>query len=137
MIHQARVLIIRFAKIFPFILCAIVCLSFIEALFAIISNNFVEYQGYSMMIKPLSWFIGNLYVYDWKTIFVCLVLSIAFQTCVWNRLSILYLCVNLYEKDFFANIELYEETIIAICLINIIISSLLIYKGTKQLIKHN
>jgi hypothetical protein len=136
-INKSRVLLIRFAKILPFILCGIVLISYLETIYSLIANMVVIWDIYLIPYKPISWAIANVVEYGWNTIIIISILSIATETCIWNKLSIAYLCVNLYEKDFFANIELYEETIIAICLINIIISSLLIYKGTKQLIKHN
>lgn len=132
MIHKVRKLLVWFGKVFPFVLCAIVCLSYIETLFSISFSWYSLYGDSIVPYKPLSWLFGNIFTYDWHTIIVATILSIAFETCVWNKLSLLYLCVNLYEKEIFIY-ELYQCDIIAISVSNILISSFLIYKGLKTL----
>lgn len=132
MIHKVRKLLVWFGKVFPFVLCAIVCLSYIETLFSISFSWYSLYGDSIVPYKPLSWLFGNIFTYDWHTIIVATILSIAFETCVWNKLSLLYLCVNLYEKEIFIY-ELYPCDIIAISVSNILISSFLIYKGLKTL----
>lgn len=132
MIYKARVLLVRFAKLFPFILCVIVCLSYIETTYALIFEDYAAFGDSYCLNKPISWFIGDIMTYDWHTVIVAIVLSIAFETCVWNKLSILYLCVNLYEKNYFQD-EMTITSIFIVCACNIVITSFLIYKGIKTL----
>ena len=133
MIRYFRILLIRIAKILPFVFCFIICLSYIECIYSISVSDYVEYDGYMVANKPISWLISNLFEYDLTVVVVLSILSVAVETCIWNKLSIAYLCLNLYEKSYFANRSLYEDEIIIICLINILISIVLIFKGLKSL----
>lgn len=132
MIYRVRKLLVWFGKLFPFVLCFIVCVSYIETLVSIGFDLYCSYGEYVVPYKPLSWFFGDILTYDWHTISVAIVLSIAFETCIWNKLSILYLCANLYEKQYFVD-EMEWYTIVLICATNIAVSSYLIYKGIRAL----
>ena len=132
MIYKARVLLVRFAKLFPFILCVIVCLSYIETTYALIFEDYAAFGDSYCLNKPISWLIGDIMTYDWHAVIVAIVLSNAFETCVWNKLSILYLCSNLYEKNYFQD-EMTITSIFIVCACNIVITSFLIYKGIKTL----
>ena len=134
-VYKSRILLIRFAKLFPFILCSIVLLSYLESLFALVAESYYEYGTNVILYKPISWFIGGLFVYDWYTLVAATVFAFAFETCVANKLSIVYLCFNAWERDYFITIELYPEYIYAICTANIIVSGFLVYKGTNILRK--
>lgn len=136
MIRKARLLLIRFAKMFPFILCVLVCISYLESLSSLLLERYSIMEDSVCLYKPISWSIGTLYVYEWRAILVATVLSIAFETCLWNKLGIVYLVINLFEKYVFFRIELYEYVITMICIVNIIISSFLVFKGVKILPKH-
>lgn len=132
MIYKVRKLLVLFAKTFPFILCSVVCLSYLETLVSITFDWYCTYGEYIMPYKPISWFLGDVLTYDWHTIIVAIVLSIAFETCVWNKLSILYLCANLYEKQYFTD-EMTVFAITIVCFANIVVSVFLVYKGIKML----
>lgn len=89
--------------------------------------------NYYILDKPFAWFIGDWFVYGWQIVFIAILLSLATETCIWNKLSIAYLCANILERDYFITIELYEEYIYAIVLFNIAISGYLTWKGIKRL----
>lgn len=134
-VHQSRIWLIRFAKVFPFFLCAIVMLSYIEDLFALYVESYYNVDDYTILYKPISWTIGKHFVYNWYTIITATIFSFAFETCWYNKASIVYLCFNAWERDYFITIELYPEYIYAICLANIIVAGYLTVKGLKILMK--
>ena len=135
MIHWFRTLLIRVAKILPFVFCFILILSYYECIVSLCIGSFSNYESYTIPYNPISWAIAGIAEYGWNTLAILAILSIAVETCIWNKLSIAYLGLNLYEKNFFANIELYDETVIVICIANIVVSSLLVYKGCKIYIR--
>ena len=136
-VHQSRIWLIRFAKVFPFFLCAIVMLSYIEDLFALYAESYYSVDDYTILYKPISWFIGEYFVYNWYTIITATIFSFAFETCWYNKASIVYLCFNAWERDYFFTIELYPECIYAICIVNILVAGYLTYKGVQILVnKH-
>jgi hypothetical protein len=65
-------------------------------------------------------------------LFVLFVISIAIETCIYNKLACLYLGVNLIEKSYF-DFEIEVNTVYVIATINIIVSAWIIYRGIKIL----
>ena len=135
LIYKTRVFLIRFAKVFPFILSAVVCISYTESIFSLLNESYMSLDGSVVLCKPISHALGGLFVYDWYTIIVATVLSFAFETCWYNKACIVYLCINAWERDYFLTVELYPEYIYAICTANIIVSGYLTFKGIKILLK--
>lgn len=133
-ITKARYGLIRIGKVLPFVVCGIVCISYVEDIYALLYNNFIEFADGVYLDKSLSWFIGNYFTYDIVMLFVLIVLSIAIETCIYNKLACLYLGINLFEKSYF-DFELYPTAIYFICTLNIIVAGYLTYKGIKILIK--
>lgn len=129
--HKTRVLLIRFAKSFPFVICFIVLFSYSECLIALTTNNYAIYDGAIIPNTPMSWCIARNYEYGVYSIIAAIVLSVAMETCVWNKLAIVYLIVQLLEKHYFENIELYVETIYAIIVVNVAICCFFVWKGVK------
>lgn len=135
MIHRARVFLIELGKMLPFIVCFIVLISYAEDLFALVTNNFAVYDGSYVLNKPLSWWIGQYFEYNLITVVILLTISVAIETCVWNKICILYLSLQLMEKSYFIDVELYPEQIYIIVIANIIVSAYLVYKGFSILLK--
>ena len=136
-VYKARYFLVNLGKMLPFVLCFIVCISYTETIYSILQDNYLTFYGYITPNKPISFWIGQYFEYDLMTLFVVLTLSVAIETCYWNKLAIVYLCLQLYEKDYFESIELYQETICIIALANIIASGFFVYKGVSMLInKH-
>lgn len=133
-INNTRRTLIKIGKILPFVVCGIVLISYAEDIYALFYNNYIEYYDGVYLNKPISWFIGNYFTYDIIMLFVLVVLSIAISTCVYNKLACAYLGFNLLEKSYL-DFELEPTTIYIICIINIVITSFLCYKGVKQLMK--
>lgn len=129
LIHKSRVALIEIGKIMPFVICAIVVLSYCECLYSLITKDYVLYDDSTVLNKEISWFIGNYFEYNITTIVILLTISLAVETCYWNKLTILYLAFQLFEKNYFITIELYEEHIYIIVIANIIVSGFLVYKG--------
>ena len=133
MINEFRKLLIRIGKILPFVICFLVCLNYAETAFALTTNNYLDWNGVVIPNTPISFFIGAYFEYNLQMLVVLCIISIAIETCWANKACCVYLGVNLYEKSYFANVELYTEYIYAICAANIIVSAYFVYKGIKIL----
>ena len=128
MINAFRKALIRLGKIIPFVLCFIVCVSYIEDVYALYTNSYIEFADGVYLYKPISWAIGNQLEYNISHLAVLCVLSIAISTCLYNKLACCYLCINLAEKSYF-NFELEQTYIYIICLANIVVAGYLTVKG--------
>ena len=131
-IHKTRVALIRIGKVLPFVICLIVLVSYAESCIGLYKHDFILYDDYVIINKPISFLIGNYFEYNLQMLVVLCVISIATNTCIYNKLACLYLGINLLEKLYF-NFELEPTYIYIICITNIIVSSYLIYKGIRRL----
>ena len=132
MINSFRRLLIRIGKILPFVLCFIVCISYTESLY----GNIIVYGDISFIETPISFFVAEYFEYDLLSLVVMLTISVAIETCYWNKLAIIYLCINLYERSYFATTEISEEAALLFAILNNITSGFLAFKGIYLLI-HN
>ena len=137
LITTIRRLLIRFGKAIPFILSFVVCISYAECIIAIATDNMVVYDDFAIPYTPVSYKLASIFEYDWMTMLATTILSYAVETCVWNKIGITYLAVQLAFKNYIADFELEPTTIYIICIVNIIVAGYLTYKGTQILInKH-
>lgn len=134
MIHKARIWLIRLGKVLPFVVCFVVSISYFETAFNVATNDLFVWDGVIIPNKPISWLLGHYFEYNIQMLFVLVILSIATQTCLWNKLACAYLGINLAEKSYF-DFELEPTTIYIICFINIAVSFYLTFKGIKILLK--
>lgn len=135
MIHNARIWLIQLGKVLPFIVCFVVSISYIESIISLANNHIIAYDNYVILHKPITFFIAQYFEYNLQTLAVLVIISIAIETCIYNKLACGYLGVNLAEKSYF-DFELEPTTIYIICLANIIIAGYITYKGIKILIQH-
>lgn len=133
--HKARKCLINLGKMLPFTLCSIILLSYIETLFALVNNDFIELHDVIILNTPISFKIANVFEYDILIVVVGLIVSFAIEACFWNRLAILYLALHLWLKSYL-NFELEIETIYAITIVNIIVSFFFVCKGVGILIEN-
>lgn len=136
LIYKSRVALINIGKVLPFIVCAIVFVGYAETTFSLVTNDYIVWDGNIIPNTPITRFIGLYFEYDIIMLVILLTISVAIETCCWNKLAIVYLCIQLYEKNYFQNMELYTETIYIIAVANIIVSGFFVYKGAKMLIKY-
>lgn len=134
-VTKTRITLIQIGKIAPFVVCFMVCVSYIEDVYSLLFNNYIEFYDGVYLEKPVSWFIGNYFKYDSVMLLLLVVLSFAIETCIYNKLACGYLGVNLMEKSCF-DFELEPTAIYIICLANIIVAGCLTIKGIKILIQH-
>ena len=80
--------------------------------------------------------VAKYFEYDLLSLVVMLTISVAIETCYWNKLAIIYLCINLYERSYFATTEISEEAALLFAILNIITSGFLAFKGI-YLLTHN
>ena len=135
LVYKSRVGLIRFAKVFPFLLCFIVIVSLSETLFALVLNDFVVFDGSVTPNTPFAWFIGEKFEIGIYSVLLAIFLSIAFETCIWNKLSDIYLLTYIKQQTYFPTIEIEPMVIYIICLANIIVAGYLTWKGISILTK--
>lgn len=128
LIYRARTLLILLGKIMPFFFCAIVMLSFAETAVSLLSGHFVAWGDNIIPHKPISWLIAQYFEYTFSMWLVLCIISIAIETCIYNKAACAYLGFNLFEKSLF-DFPMDTWLIYAVCALNIIIASYLTYKG--------
>lgn len=135
--HSFRVLLIRLGKISPFLITFLVFISYGESFVALMTNSLAEYNGEVVLYKPLSWAIASYFEYDMYVVALLTVLAIAIETCIWNKLALLYLFVQLIEKVWLSHVilDLWEYYIIVI--VNALISLILTWKGLRNVNSRN
>lgn len=127
-VTRARISLIQIGKVAPFVVCFIVGISYVEDVYMLSFDKYIEFCDGVYLEKPISWFIGNYFKYDIVTILMLVVLSFAIETCIFNKMACAYLGINLAEKSYF-DFEMDVWLIYAICLANIVIASYLTFKG--------
>lgn len=128
-IHRTRRTLIEVGKAMPFMLCFLILLSYIEDVYALQASNFVIWDNCLIPNKTASWGIGSFFEYNLQTLCVITIISFAIETCYWNKLALLYLLIQLYEKNYFAKVELYPEQIYLVAIANILVSGIFTIKG--------
>lgn len=134
MINKFRRILIRIGKVLPFVICFLVLLNYIECIVALLLNNYIIYDNVVILYTNFSFIINTFVEYDIQILIVLCVISIAIETCIYNKLACGYLGINLAEKSYF-DFELEPTTIYIICLANILVAGYLTYKGIKILLK--
>ena len=134
--YRMRVALINTGKMLPFLICVVVFVSYAESAFALATSDFLDTDDAIILNKPLSWIIAYYFRYNIVTIVVLTILSYSINACKWNKLALLYLAIQLYEKEYFLTIELDAFVIYIICVVNMLVCSFLIYKGTTNLLKN-
>lgn len=131
-VNRTRRLLIYIGKVLPFLVCFLILISYIECICSILLCKYLVYIDYACLDKPISHFIAQYFEYDLLTVVICLIIGIAVETCVWNKLSTLYLAVHLLFKHYIEGVEVEVCTAIIICLTNAIILLILVYKGIQR-----
>lgn len=130
---MARKLLIYTFKILPFFLCFIILLTHTETIFAILSTKIVYYEGLILYDTPISFFIARYIKIDILVIISTTIASFAIESCIWNKLSILYIFSVIIQKYYFESFELNEYVIVIILVTNILISAFLVFKGIRKI----
>ena len=123
----------RLGKLLPFMFCFLIISCYMESICCILFGNTCIQGSIIIPYTRFSWFVAKYIEYDYFVIFILFVLGVALETCIYNKLSTLYLFIQILEKSYFENVELYEEQAILLALANIIVCIFLIYKGIKRL----
>lgn len=134
-VYRVRVVLVGIGKILPFLICGLALVSYSESLFALLNDNFVVYDNDVILNTPLSFAIANYFEYNIQMLVVLCIISIAIETCIYNKLSCVYLGINLYEKSYFAQVEWETEYYYIVIAINIFVSAYFVYEGISVLIK--
>lgn len=132
---KSRRLLIRIGKLLPFFLCLIVAVGYAETIYALVANNYVLYNNDITLNTPISFWVGKIFIYDWVTLSIIVLIGFAIETCRWHKIATAYLALQIYERDLIASVELEEYTILEIAIANLIVSIYLVYKGIKTITK--
>ena len=130
---KTRYALIRMGKVLPFIVCFILLISYSECLYSLSIKDYIEFPSGVCLNKAVSWAIGEYFRYDLPTLVFFAIVSFAIRTCIWNKLSIAYLAVQLYEKSFFAAHEYNVSIYYIVTIVNIALCLFFCCKGIKIL----
>ena len=125
--------LIYLGKIAPFLICALLFVSYTESVVALALCDYVYVDDVCYLSKPISYYIGSVFRYDIPILVCTLIISLSIEACKWNKLAILYLALHLLFKRWVEIVELEPHIIYILCFANIIICSYLIYKGLKTI----
>lgn len=131
--HRARIILVKFAKVFPFIICGLIFILYVECFISLSTNNYIMVGDEVSLNTPIAWFVSSFYEYGIYSIVVAIVLALAMSTCLCNRIAILYLLIHLWSKHYLSSIELYEHQIYAIVIANLLASSFFVWQGVRIL----
>ena len=132
MIYGFRVLLIRLGKILPFLITFLVFISYAESLYALATNSLAEFDGEVVLYKPISWFIASHFEYNIYVIGLLCIISIAIETCIWNKLALVYLLFQLLEKELLLMVALEVWQSYVVIVMNMLLSLFLTFKGLKS-----
>lgn len=134
---KARFILVELGKTLPFAICTIVALCYAETIISVTTYDYLSFRDGGIAINtPLSFAIGKVFKYDFGLVFVLAILSTALRTCIWNKLCVLYLALQILERQYFTSTELYENEIIVISAVNFVICCGLTIKGITTTIKN-
>lgn len=120
-------------KVMPFLLCFVVFIGYVETLIWVIVGHSVVYGNNVVICSYFSIAIGSVFEYNYMTVIAIFILSVAIETCYWNKLAVLYLLFHLVFKTYIQDVELEDTEICILSIINVISSGFLVYKGIKVL----
>lgn len=133
MVTSSRRMLVRTAKLLPFILCFLVLISYAENLYAIFAENYVVYDDYLIYNTPISFAIAMRIEYDVLLMILATIASVAIEACIYNLLAITYLWLNLFQRYALWEYGAFEDKIyLVVIFINIIFLTWITYKGIKQ-----
>lgn len=133
-VTSVRRLLIKFGKSLPFILCFVIGFSYAEAVVAMLTDRVVYYSDFAIPYMPISYKLASIFEYDWLTILAMTILCYAIETCVWNKIGILYAACQLLFKNYIVDYTFDPWAIYTICAANIAVSGYLAAKGIRILI---
>ena len=129
LITLSRRWLIYFGKTLPFFLCLIVFICYAETLFNLAVSRFVDHGGVVIPNNTITFFIASYFEYDWLSVIILAIISVAIETCYWNKLAVLYLGLQLIEKSVIYEHEFTTTGACIISAINILICAYLCMKG--------
>lgn len=86
------------------------------------------YDSTALLYTPINWWFAQYYEYTMVTIIIAMIMSFAMETCIYNKVAIVYALCNLLLKSVIT-FELDEHGIYTIVILNILVSTFIVYKG--------
>lgn len=134
-IYQVRRLLILVGKMLPFVLCFVVLLCSIETIYCVLSDNLIKCGEYTLLNTKMSFALAPLFDYGYLVLALLFILSISIESCIHNKLALLFLCDYEFQGDYFASVEVTTTIVICVTLINAMLCVYFVQKGIKVLIK--
>jgi len=128
---SARRGIIWIGKYAPFFIVAIITLSNTETMYSIFTERYATFDGMVVYYKPISWWIGEIFELSIAWIFALFILSFGVEACVWNRICIVFLFLNLCQKHYFNSHCVSEDLFGVVLFVNFVVGVSLVCKGVK------
>jgi hypothetical protein len=99
MILLFRRLLIRLGKLLPFLFVVILLVGELENLYAIYTDNVVEYEcGQYVYVTPISNFISEYIYIDFMIVLMLYVLCVALELCKYTFRCVHVLALNLFVR---------------------------------------
>lgn len=134
MITLFRKILIRCGKVIPFILAAIISFGYIESIYAILTENYVEFaSGEVVYFCRISIFIGNVVYIDWFDVLLLYILAFALELCKYNFRCVHYLLLNLAVRCVLEHTLLDEWLVITISSFMALCGIICAFGGIKAL----
>lgn len=130
----ARKALIRMGKSLPFILCFIILISYLENIYAIATNDYINYGGCLIYNTPVSFYIGAFAEYDIVFMVAVTIISIAIEVCIYNLIAVAYCWFNILQRYLLWEYGPFDNEIYYIVAIaNVAFAAWITYKGISIL----
>lgn len=134
MINYFRKLLIRFGKIIPFLLAAIVCFGYLETIYAVAFNVTIDVGiDFEMYYTPISNYIGSIIYTDVFDVILLYILSVALEFCWRNKLAVHYLTLNLAVRYTLETLSPDGWAILPLCIFMALFGLFCVYGGFKMI----
>ena len=129
MTNAFRRLLIQMGKVLPFLLCLLLLVEYTETLISTLFGMFGNYGDCVIAYSGIALFVGQYFEYDWMTVVPMFILSVAINTCAWNKLVVIYLAAHLVFKAYSSDTYFSPEGACVACMVNCAICAFFCYKA--------
>lgn len=127
--QRARRALINLGKSLPFFVVFVVAIAYMENIIALVKEDYLYYNDGYVLNTPVSFMIGRIFKYDLLVVSLLTVLCYAIRTCVWNKIAIAYLAIQIAEREYLQQVDLLAWQAITIATANVAICAFVIIKA--------
>ena len=134
MVNFFRKLLIRLGKIIPFLFSAIVCIGFIENIYALYAQYVViDGNGEMFYDCPISTYITGIIYIDWFDVLIVWILCVALELCKYSFRCAIYITLNLAVRFALETLSLDGWVILPVCSFMALFGLFCVYGGFKMI----